>query len=79
MTLELELDGYKIELDGKVIYPGHPAIGMRGPWEYSCPSEAPEIEYTTARVIRNGREKNISPQALIRCLERRLGEDWDAS
>lgn len=75
--MTFELDGFTIEIDEKVIHPGHKAIGMGGPWEYSCPAEGPEIEYIAARVTRNGRDKNISPRALIRCLERRLGEDWD--
>lgn len=65
-----ELDGWTIEIDEKVIHPGYPECRKGHPDHWSQ-AEGADIEYISARVIRNGREKNISPKALINCLERR--------
>jgi hypothetical protein len=69
--ISIDLSGITIELDEHVVHPACPAIGMGGPWEYSSPAEGAEVEYTSARVIRNGRVREVNPEGIIEALERR--------
>ena len=72
----IEMPGYTVELDERVIHPACAAVGMDGPWEYSSPAEDAEIEYVGARLVRNGRTKEINPANAVIAIKRRLGEDW---
>lgn len=76
MTRKILLDGFIIELDGYIIHPGYRGK-YQGPWEYSYPSEAPEIEYVKARVIRGSHVKQVSATGMIEALRRRLGSNWE--